>query len=144
MRRNDPLFRWMPASMHPLIIIPILNPVVSLERFKRTWPSITVFISWDPQDIISWLQFGHWNRHTAVCWEMWHRCLSASSHGMQACHPEDRGKQQSLVLISVNHKQLKTLGKHAKQLQLRINEFSEAVYDAKNWRHAGQALKKVV
>lgn len=28
---------------------------------------------------------------------MWHRCLPASSHGRQACHPEAKRKQQSLV-----------------------------------------------
>lgn len=113
-----------PASMHPLIIIPILNPVVSLELFEKDMAVHYNFILLDPQDTISRLQFGHQSRRTAVCciqrsWEIWHRCLSASSHGMQACCPEARGKRQSFVLISVNNKLLKTLRKHVELLQLR-------------------------
>lgn len=54
------------ASVHPLIIIPILNPVVSLERFEKDTAVSYTFISLDPQDTISRLQFGHQNERTAV------------------------------------------------------------------------------
>lgn len=47
--------------MHPLIIIPILNPAVSLERFEKDAAVSYTFISLDPQDTISRLQFGHQN-----------------------------------------------------------------------------------
>lgn len=55
----------------------------------------------DPQDYRTTIQS---SEQAVFCiqrsWEMRHRCLPASSHGMQASHPEARGKRQSLVFVS--------------------------------------------
>lgn len=116
--------------VHLLIIISISppDPAVSLGRLERDMAVHYAFIIWDwtPWKTIIRLELGHQSRHAVVCciqrsWEMWHRCLPASSHGMQACRPEAWMKRQSsaFVFVSLNHKLLKTLGKHGELVQLR-------------------------
>lgn len=111
-----------PPNYHPHL--PVKPRGVFGEVQKGHGCPLYFHLRLDPQDTISWLQFGHQSRHAAVCciqrsWEMWHRCLPASSHGMQARRPEVRGKRQSLVFVSLNHKLLKTLRKHVELVQLR-------------------------
>lgn len=105
------------ASVHPLIIIPILNPAVSLERFEKDTAVCYTFISWDPQDTISRLQFGHQSEHAAVHSEL----LNVTQVSHMVPRPitlRPLGNDRPKVLISLNHKLLKTLRKHARALQL--------------------------
>lgn len=82
------------ASVHPLIIIPILKPAVSLERFEEDTAVSYFYLAGPP---------GYNKQTTIQSSERARRsplgaakCDTGVPHGAQALHPEADGKRQSI------------------------------------------------